>query len=57
MFSNFPAVLLFCGQGGDDSAKKKRSVVIERVGNCSSGEDKNTRILSYLAVLNTVTIH
>lgn len=54
---SFPVLPLFSGQGGNDSAKKKKSVVMERVVDCSGGEDKSTPVLSYLAVLNTSTIH
>lgn len=47
---------LFSGQGGDDSAKKKVSVVMEKVGDCSS-EDKNSSFVFCLAVLSATTIH
>lgn len=56
-YSSDSSVCLFSGQGGNDSAKKERSVVMERVGDCSSGGDNNTPVLSSLALLNATTIH
>lgn len=53
---SFPVLALFFGQGGDDSAKKKVSVVMERVRD-SSSEDKNSSFVFCLAVLNAATIH
>lgn len=53
---SFPVLALFSGLGGDDSAKKKVSVVMERVRNYSN-EDKNSSFVFCLAVLNATTIH
>lgn len=53
---SFPVLLVLSGQGGNDGDKKKKSVVMERPGDYSSGEDKSTPVLSHLAVLNTNTI-
>lgn len=50
------SVSLFSGQGGDDAVKRNVSVVIEKVGDCSS-EDKNSIFVFCLAVLNATTIH
>lgn len=50
MLLSFPVLTLFSGQGGDDSAEKKGSVIMERIGDCSS-EDKNSSFVFCLAVL------